>query len=145
MASGHVVAQGPCLACEFDRLLVAYLEHSTGISLSDAVLGRSETFSPTLSSTSNASCEPGHALALSDLLAATWRTPELMHLAGYAQHDSHEAFHAIVDVLGKNTFQFDRWMGLVNEHCADEKCDPSNRPIGTWLVDNRGPWSKLSK
>ena len=55
-------------------------------------------------STCNNKC--GNPLVPSRLLAATWKSGGMKHLAGYQQRDSHEFLSAFLDIMGKHDRHF---------------------------------------
>lgn len=98
-----------CLACEMDKMFLHYYGNCTGFNVVTALSDlahdtgkgkREETSHHELSK------PKGDPIVASDILAATWKCPELSHLAGYDQNDAHEFLHGFLDMLGKHTKRY---------------------------------------
>jgi ubiquitin carboxyl-terminal hydrolase 22/27/51 len=104
-------SQGICIACEMDRLMLEYYGSTIGHSdiIEEAGNEASNLSSCLVSSTHpTSSCHGkcGDPLVPSRLLAATWKSGGMKHLAGYQQRDSHEFLSAFLDIMRKHDRHF---------------------------------------
>lgn len=88
-----------CLACELDKMFLNYYASSIGFRVTAAL---SSSSSVVTELPQNMTQPQGEAIIASEMLAATWRCPDLSHLAGYGQNDAHEFLHGFLDVLQKH-------------------------------------------
>ena len=93
-----------CLACEMDRMYLAYYGHTIGMDVQGAVeeVCNMESMS---SSELNQPVEKGDPLVISEMLTASWKSGGMNGLASYKQHDSHEFLNSFLEQVGKQTRQ----------------------------------------
>ena len=104
-------SHGICIACEMDRLMLDYYGSTIGHnSITDAVGEAPNPTSCHVASTANPAVPSqdkcGDPLVPSRLLAATWKSGGMKHLAGYQQRDSHEFLSAFLDIMSKHDRHF---------------------------------------
>ena len=102
---------GICIACEMDRLMLEYYGSTIGHSniieaINEAPSPPSSLLTPLADSTSTCNNKCGTPLVPSRLLAATWKSGGMKHLAGYQQRDSHEFLSAFLDIMSKHDRHF---------------------------------------
>lgn len=116
-----------CLACEMDRVLVKYFDRSNGLALDSALLQLNSQQRETLSSSDllwrQATDSRGEPMALTNLLAKSWKTKSMEHLKGYKQQDAHEFFHAFLEKIGKDTV-------ALNQKICDEIDVVARKSVG---------------
>ena len=101
------VIKSSCLACEMDKLFLAYFENTHGLKVT-SLLDKSTETSPdpehvTAGIEDNGDQfekTKGEPLVTSDMLTVAWKC--ISHIAGYEQRDAHEFLHSFLDVLGKH-------------------------------------------
>jgi ubiquitin carboxyl-terminal hydrolase 22/27/51 len=102
------VVKSACLACEMDKLFLAYFENTHGLNLRKLLGQLSDTsrHKTKLGGALDAVFDKvkGEPLVTSDMLTVAWKC--ISHIAGYEQRDAHEFFHSFLDVLGKHTRQY---------------------------------------
>ena len=95
---------GICLACEMDRLLLEYYGSTIGQNAIAAVgegPSLSSSFASGAADAVSGSKRCGEPLIPARLLAATWKSKGMKHLAGYQQRDAHEFLSAFLNIMGK--------------------------------------------
>ena len=132
---------GICIACEMDRLMLEY--YGSTIGHNNIIEAINEAPSPSSSLvtsladptvTCNDKC--GIPLVPSRLLAATWKSGGMKHLAGYQQRDSHEFLSAFLDIMSKH----DRHFANTTRELKDEaKQSTSSLISGDVLQGNSSP------
>lgn len=101
---GQGEGAGICIACEMDRLLLEYYGRTIGDDVIAALEEGPSLSSSCVSSTADAAFgrRCGEPLVPARLLAATWKSGGMKHLAGYQQRDAHEFLSAFLDSMGKH-------------------------------------------
>ena len=101
-------ANGVCLACEMDALMLEYYSRSTGRNvvamLKDLSAAPRRSVMDLLNEVSGMEeemMEKGEPIIASRMLHVAWKSGGMGHLAGYEQRDAHEFLHAFLDILGK--------------------------------------------
>jgi ubiquitin carboxyl-terminal hydrolase 22/27/51 len=103
-----------CLACEMDRLFLAYYGSTIG---KDVLAAIDEACHPNDDDEGNdeIKVEKGDPLTISEMLTASWKSGGMNNLAGYEQHDAHEFLNSFLDLMGKHSRQHrDRVYSAIN-------------------------------
>jgi uncharacterized UBP type Zn finger protein len=117
-----------CLACEMDRLFLAYFGSANGVDMHSCIeescqhllLGNNSDESLPINGEEIVRAPRGSPLMITDLLTSSWRCGGMDHLAGYEQRDAHEFLNAFLELLGKHIVKFrDRIYSSVT--CIDEQ------------------------
>jgi len=128
---------GICIACEMDRLLLEYYGRTIGDDVIAALEEGPSLSSSCVSNAANAAAgrRCGEPLVPARLLAATWKSGGMKHLAGYQQRDAHEFLSAFLDSMGKH----DRCSNIISKmrdgagahSISQQEMERNSRSIGS--------------
>ncbi|GKZ01139.1 hypothetical protein MPSEU_001065400 [Mayamaea pseudoterrestris] len=124
-----------CLACELDKLFLAYFENSNGVearSLLQAEQLQPHEVTPLVSGFQAKDFErvKGEPLITSDLLTVAWKC--MTHIAGYEQRDAHEFLHSFLECLGKHMRLY-----RVRVHNTINMPQPNNASVSPFVAANQ--------
>lgn len=121
-----------CLACEMDKLFLAYYGSNIGVDVPGAVEESCNMDGP--DAEMNDALEQGDPLVITEMLTASWKTDGMNSLVGYKQHDSHEFLNSFLEMVGKQTKQhWVRVQSAINVVTSDNALvdDENEYPQGT--------------